>query len=142
MRNAKWIWAAALALLAALPVAAVNADSLQINVLAGFAEAARAADRNFTGFSAQRGHAFFLARPATGKPGTPSCTSCHAADPNRPGTTRAGKAIAPMALSRTPDRFSDPEKIEKWFRRNCNSVLGRTCSAVEKGDFITFMISR
>ena len=55
------------------------------------------------------------------------------------GLTRAGKIIEPLAVSASPGRYSDSRKVEKWFRRNCNSVLGRACSAVEKGDFITFM---
>jgi len=62
--------------------------------------------------------------------------------PRKTGKTRTGKPIKPMALSKTPDRYSDPEKVEKWFRRNCRSVLGRECTPVEKGDFITFMISQ
>jgi hypothetical protein len=47
-----------------------------------------------------------------------------------------------MALSKTSDRYANPKKIEKWFRRNCKSVLGRICSAREKGDFILFMTSQ
>ena len=58
------------------------------------------------------------------------------------GQTRAGKEIDPMAISKTPDRFTDPDKVEKWFGRNCNSVLGRTCTPLEKGDVLTFFIGR
>jgi hypothetical protein len=47
-----------------------------------------------------------------------------------------------MAVSKTPDRYTDPAKVEKWFQRNCQSVLGRECTAVEKGDFLTFMTSQ
>ena len=50
-----------------------------------------------------------------------------------------GKAIAPMAVSLSPDRFTDPDKVEKWFLRNCNTVLGRECTAQEKGDIITYL---
>jgi hypothetical protein len=91
------------------------------------------------GFSAKRGQEIFLSRPATGKPDTPSCTSCHSTDPAQKGRTRAGKEIAPMAVSKTPERYTDFKKVEKWFRRNCKGVLGRTCTAMEKGDFLTFM---
>ncbi len=58
------------------------------------------------------------------------------------GETRAGKPIEPMAVSVTPDRYRDPKKVAKWFRRNCQSVLGRECTAPEKGDFLTLMISQ
>jgi len=56
--------------------------------------------------------------------------------------TRAGQAIAPMAVSVTPDRFTDLAKLEKWFRRNCDTVLGRECTSAEKGDYIAFMASQ
>ena len=94
------------------------------------------------GFSAERGGAFFAAKHSGGKPATPSCTTCHTDSPHKTGKTRTGKPIEPMALSKTPDRYSDPEKVEKWFRRNCRSVLGRECTPVEKGDFLTFMIGQ
>ena len=47
-----------------------------------------------------------------------------------------------MALSAKGDRYTDIAETEKWFKRNCDSVLGRQCTAAEKGDFITFMISQ
>jgi hypothetical protein len=108
-------------------------------ILAAFAAEAKQADPAFTGFSAERGHAFWTAAHAGGKPETPSCTTCHTTDPTREGQTRAGKQIAPMAVSKTPDRFTDSAKVEKWFGRNCNSVLGRDCTAVEKGDVIAYL---
>ncbi len=79
---------------------------------------------------------------AQGKSETPACTTCHTASPSKMGETRAGKPIEPMAVSVTPDRYTDPKKMAKWFRRNCKSVLGRECTAQEKGDFLTFMISQ
>jgi cytochrome c1 len=108
-------------------------------ILATFAVAAKQGDPAFAGFSAERGHAFWTAAHTGGKPDTPSCTTCHTTDPTREGQTRAGKQIAPMAVSQTPDRFTDSAKVEKWFGRNCNSVLGRDCTAVEKGDVIAYL---
>jgi len=92
--------------------------------------------------SAERGKELFLSSPATGKAETPSCTSCHGATPFTTGQTRAGKPIAPLAVSKTPDRYTDPKKVAKWFRRNCKSVLGRECTPQEKGDFLTYMSSQ
>ncbi len=106
------------------------------------AEAQKAGDFPAGGFSAKRGKAFFLARHAGGKPATPSCTTCHTDSPLKAGKTRTGKVIQPMAISRTPDRYSDPEKVAKWFRRNCKSVLGRECTPREKGDFLAYMLSQ
>lgn len=71
----------------------------------------------------------------------PACTSCHTEDPTRGGShVVTGKAIQPLAPRANPERFSDPAKVEKWFRRNCGEVLGRPCSAAEKADFITFLM--
>jgi mono/diheme cytochrome c family protein len=126
-------------MLAALPAAAGPAQSL---VLDRYAAAAKAASPSFAGFSAARGKALFLASPAAGKPDTPSCTSCHTSNPAQPGRTRAGKPIGPMAVSAKPDRYTDLAETEKWFGRNCDSVLGRSCTPIEKGDFITFMVSQ
>ncbi len=93
-------------------------------------------------FSAERGKTLFESTFTGGKPKTPSCTSCHTKSPLGVGKTRVGKPIAPLALSKTKDRYTDPKKVAKWFRRNCKSVLGRECTALEKGDFITYMISQ
>lgn len=93
-------------------------------------------------FSAERGKTLHTQTFATGKPETPACTTCHGKDSRAPGRTPAGKVIDPMALSATPSRYSDPAKVEKWFKRNCNEVLGRECSAQEKGDWLSFMRSQ
>jgi hypothetical protein len=107
-----------------------------------YASEAKASDPGFSAFSAEPGEHLFRTHFSTGKPDTPSCTTCHTADPTKPGQTRAGKDIEPMAASANPKRYSDQAKTEKWFGRNCNNVLGRECTATEKGDFITFMLSQ
>ncbi|PTE19414.1 nitrate reductase, partial [Cereibacter changlensis JA139] len=68
--------------------------------------------------------------------------TCHTSDVTQPGQTRTGKAIDPLALSATPSRFTDAAKVEKWFGRNCNSVLGRDCTAGEKADVLTWLASQ
>jgi len=50
--------------------------------------------------------------------------------------------IDPMALSVNPERYTDPDKIEKWFLRNCKWTLGRECTAQEKGDVLTYLGSQ
>jgi hypothetical protein len=118
------------------------ADPARDTILAELAAAAKHADPAFAGFSAERGAQFWQAQHTGGKPDMPSCTTCHTKDPTAEGQTRAGKTIAPMAVSRTPDRFTDAAKVEKWFDRNCNTVLGRACTATEKGDVITYLSSQ
>jgi len=58
------------------------------------------------------------------------------------GETRTGKPIDPLAVSRTPDRYTDPEKVAKWFLRNCQGVIGRECTPQEKVDFISYMMTQ
>lgn len=111
-------------------------------LLAQYATTAKAATSGFTAFSAARGKTLHSQAFATGKADTPACTSCHGDDPRSPGRSRAGKAIEPMAASLTPSRYTDPAKVEKWFKRNCNEVLGRECTAQEKGDWLAYMFSQ
>ncbi len=133
----------ALAFLSASATLAVAAPGpAQQAQLDTYATLAKAVDPAFAGFSAEHGKTLFLAKSTTGKPDTPSCTTCHTADPTKPGQTRAGKAIGPMAISMKADRYSIPAETEKWFGRNCDSVLGRACTPLEKGDFITFMVGQ
>jgi mono/diheme cytochrome c family protein len=96
---------------------------------------AKQEDPAFSGFSAQRGEQFFRA-----KHGEMSCASCHTDNPKQAGShVKTGKAIEPLAPVANPQRLSDPAKVEKWFKRNCNEVLQRACTAREKGDFMTWL---
>jgi hypothetical protein len=69
-----------------------------------------------------------------------SCSSCHGTAPTQAGRhASTGKPIAPLAPAFNPERFADAAKTEKWFRRNCNDVMGRECSAAEKADVISWL---
>lgn len=71
-----------------------------------------------------------------------SCSSCHTAKPTAEGKhATTGKVIGPMAPVLNPQRFTEAAKTEKWFRRNCNDVLGRECSATEKADVLAWLLS-
>ena len=121
--------AAVLATAALLGSAAQAATPAEL--LAGYnAQAVMAA-------SPQRGEQFFNA--THGKEW--SCTSCHGTTPTQAGKhASTGKAIGALAPSANTQRFSDAAKVEKWFRRNCNDVLGRECSAAEKADVMSWLI--
>lgn len=70
-----------------------------------------------------------------------SCASCHGMVPVQPGKHAAtGKRIAALAPAAEAQRFSDPAKVEKWFRRNCSDVLGRECTAAEKADVLAWLM--
>ena len=119
-----------------------SADPQRDAILAELTAQARKAEPGFAGFSAERGAAFYRATHTGGKQGTASCASCHGSTPQGQGQTRAGKAIEPMAVSKNPARYTNKDDVEKWFTRNCNDVLGRACTAKEKGDFITYMMGQ
>lgn len=88
--------------------------------------------------SAARGERFFTARHGREW----ACASCHNATPAQPGRhASTGRAIAPLAPAFEPERFTDAAKTEKWFRRNCNDVVGRECTAGEKADVLAWLMS-
>lgn len=125
---------------AALPAVALAGDARRDAILAGYAGKARAADPAATAFSARRGEILFRTKWTGGDPRTSSCTACHTADPRRPGqNAKTGRPIEPVAVSANPRRFTDPATVEKQFTRDCRNVLGRECTPLEKGDYITFM---
>jgi hypothetical protein len=71
-----------------------------------------------------------------------SCSTCHTAKPTVDGKhATTGKVIGPMAPAFNPQRFTDAAKTEKWFRRNCNDVVGRECSPAEKADVLSWLAS-
>lgn len=91
--------------------------------------------------SAARGEKLFRARSGSGKTAD-ACTACHTDNPKAMGQhVKTHKSIDPLAPVAQKDRFTDPAKVEKWFRRNCQEVLARACTAQEKADFTAYMIS-
>lgn len=97
-----------------------------------------AATPGFQGFSSARGETFFMARHGNEW----SCSSCHTENPAAAGKhAKTGKAIEPLAPSANAERFTNPKKVDKWFKRNCNDVLDRLCSAQEKGDLLAYLLT-
>jgi hypothetical protein len=125
-------------LLLSITASAAPRDAL----MAPYGAAAKAADPAFSGFSAARGEKLHFTKFAGGKPETPACTTCHGDTPRSAGRSPAGKSIEAVAVSVTPTRYSDPAKVEKWFKRNCIDVLGRECTPLEKGDWLSYMFSQ
>jgi hypothetical protein len=71
-----------------------------------------------------------------------SCSTCHGSVPTQTGThASTGKPIGALAPAFNAERFTDSAKVEKWFRRNCNDVIGRECSAGEKADVIAWLLT-
>lgn len=88
--------------------------------------------------SAAQGQQFFNAKHGREW----SCASCHNAQPTGEGKhANTGKSISALAPAFNPERFTDPAKSEKWFRRNCNDVLARECTPAEKADVLAWLMS-
>lgn len=123
-----------------MPSLALAGESARDSILADYAAQAGKVDSTFTKFSAERGEALFRTKWASGDPRTPSCTSCHTDNPKGLGrNAKTGRPIDPVAVSVNAARFTNRDDVEKQFGRDCKSVIGRACTALEKGDYITFM---
>ena len=109
------------------------------DILLSYALQAKQDNASFIGFDIQRGQLFFKNKH---EGGDWSCSSCHTDNPMLSGLhTVTKKVIEPMAPSVNAARFTNIIKVEKWFKRNCKDVLLRECTAQEKGDFITYLLS-
>jgi hypothetical protein len=113
-----------------------------------FGAAARAATPGelLAGYTAQagspavpaRGQAFFTSTHGREW----SCSSCHGSVPTQTGKhASTGKPIGPLAPAFNAERFTDAAKSEKWFRRNCNDVVGRECTPAEKADLLGWLLT-
>lgn len=86
--------------------------------------------------NADKGKVFFTTQHG----GEWSCASCHGTPPTAQGKhASTGKSIAPLAPAFNPKAFTDTAKVDKWFRRNCNDVLSRECTAMEKADVLAYL---
>lgn len=123
------LWATALAAsIAAMPAQATSPKE-QMDGYAAQSGQPPVASRGQEFFTTKHGHEW-------------ACASCHTDKPTVEGKhASTGKTIKPMAPAANPDRFSDAAKTEKWFRRNCNDVVGRECSPSEKADVIAWLLT-
>lgn len=127
-----------LALLLGLPGKAWAAP-VAAELLRDYEATARKENPSFQGFQAAEGRRIYDAVHV--QDGAPvSCSTCHTANPRQRGLTPAGKVVEPLAPAANPDRFTNRHEVEKWFKRNCKQVMGRECTAAEKGHFLTFLL--
>ena len=110
-------------------------------ILKAYEAEAKKIDIKFQGFNASSGEKLFRMQRLHSSGEKVSCMTCHTDNPKAEGLTRANKVIEPIAPVANKERFTDMAKVEKWFKRNCNDVLERPCTNLEKGDFIKFMMS-
>lgn len=94
-----------------------------------------------TGLSGDDGKAFFN-RELTIKGKPVACASCHTANPADTGKhVVTGKPIRPLAPAANEKRFASIDKVEKNFTKHCNDIIGRDCTAQEKGNFIAYLLT-
>ena len=107
-------------------------------ILAEINSEAQSENPAFKGFSPAQGETFFKQKHGNDW----ACASCHTDNPAAVGKhAKTGKIIDPLAPAANPERFSNPAKVAKWFKRNCNDVLGRVCTAQEKGDVLSYLLT-
>ena len=130
-------YAQALAVCAAFAALPALAETPQ-EILDGYTEQAKTEAPDFKGFDAERGKLFFNNTHGNDW----SCASCHTSNPADVGKhAKTDKAIDPLAPSANAERFTDPKKVAKWFKRNCGDVLDRECTSLEKGDVLTYLMA-
>jgi hypothetical protein len=140
-RNTIAIFFIALPALVATSCTTALAASAQ-ELLQGYAVQAKKEDPGFTEFSANAGDKFYHASVKHSSGRQVSCVTCHTDSPRNAGKhEKTGKEIPPLAPSVSKTRFTDAVNVEKWFKRNCQDVLERACTAREKGNFIAYVLS-
>jgi hypothetical protein len=132
--------AAAPALLALIWTGAYAASPAEL--LQGYADQAKKEDPAFKAFSAGAGEKFYHASAKHSSGRQISCATCHTDNPRNAGKhEKTAKEIPPLAPAVNKSRFTDSGNAEKWFKRNCQDVLERACTAQEKGNFIAYILS-
>lgn len=126
----------------------ISATQSQVlkQILAVYAEKAEAetdkrSDAPKLAFSPEAGRSMYL-RPRPWQDNDRSCSTCHTSDPKKEGShVETKKPIKPLAPAANAERFTDAKKVEKNFAEHCQDLYERDCRAVEKGNFITYMMS-
>ena len=128
-------------LLSITPLAAIADVETAQKLADKYAAIAKHIDPQSPGLSAEEGQAFYT-RELTIKGKQVSCASCHTADPADSGKhIVTGKPIRPLSPVTNDKRFGSIEKVEKNFTKHCNDIIGRDCTAQEKGNFITYLLT-
>jgi hypothetical protein len=98
---------------------------------------------NFKEFDVKRGEEIFTSKHVGKKGKEISCTSCHGIDLTKSSENFfTGKIIEPLSPIANPKRFTEVKNIEKWLKRNFNDVYNRVGTAQEKGDVVTYILSK
>ncbi len=99
-------------------------------------------NKDFAGPSAEEGKAFYnnKVKGANGK--ETACASCHTANPADNGKhIVTGKTIKPLSPVVNEKRFADFDKVEAKFTQHCVDILGADCTAAQKANYISYVLT-
>ena len=100
-------------------------------------------DSAFKSFDKKRGEELFTSKHLGKKGKEISCVSCHTNDFTQSGENIfTGKVIKPLSPKTNLKRLSNLKTMKKWLRRNFKDVYKREGTAQEKGDVLTYIISK
>jgi len=151
-------------LMTGFAIASSSLADTREEILENYAVRARAEDTSFSGFSAERGEAFYREPHVIKGAGVWSCASCHLKDPRysvrahrtdipcrachvindweHPDPKHAKKrVIDPFAPSANPMRLTDAHRVDSFLKLNCLLLMQRECTAREKGDVIAYLLT-
>ncbi len=98
---------------------------------------------NFQSFDKQRGEKIFTSKHIGKKGKEISCVSCHTNNFTQKGENMfTGKIIEPLSPKVNPKRLAKLKTIKKWLKRNFKDVYKREGTALEKGDVLTYILSK
>jgi hypothetical protein len=93
-------------------------------------------------FSAENGRQIYLMSRNWEGETQPACAACHTDNPKGEGKhIQSKKPIMPLAPAANPERFTSVEKVERNFSKHCREVYDRDCTPMEKGHFLTYLLS-
>ena len=71
------------------------------------------------------------------------CRQCHVINDSEHPHPKDAKLrkIPPLAPSANPKRLTNFDHVEAFLKPNCEMVFGRVCTAKEKGDVLSWIIS-
>ncbi|QKF83515.1 DUF1924 domain-containing protein [Halarcobacter ebronensis] len=98
---------------------------------------------NFKSFDIKRGEEIFTSKHIGKKGKEISCSSCHGVDLTKSHENFfTAKVIEPLSPNTNKKRLTQKKEIDKWLKRNFNDVYNREGTPKEKGDVLSFIMSK
>lgn len=134
-----------LLLAALLGIATFSATATEASaekLLQKYTGIAKTINPEFTKASATDGKIFFNRKIKLADGKETACASCHTSNPADTGKhIVTKKTIRPLSPTVNPKRFTNLDKVEDKFTEHCNDIIGADCSAIEKANFIAYLLT-